>query len=1525
MASPPAVSNSAPSAPASLHRLPSGTQPLNDIILQSMTSVTVQKLQRSASLPSSDAAAVQIAAALASVDDLHCPLEELGKIQPPPWAACNEKDTEGTCQACLEKKPIPRVCSSCEPHAGLCRECLCKYLSGCVKDAMYAVPMILCALCRERLPTVSWMRYVPPKVRDQYLGNAEQLLALRCPDCDETTSFFAGWPTSMKLDRARWKFVLEADSASAGAETAASPCRSRLWMDLFSMRFWQPRPRGEFAASLRRSAQVITQAQREDVWTGLLHARKSFGLAHEATCSRQRHKALMKLLCKQREESQAGQAASDASARAAAARIVGSWRKFDAGTESADAFVASLYGAYPPGIDTWAPQGLANAMKESLPLCIEDPERRLAAQLAWLRHNPKVRTPCCCAQVCFKCKVRGWHPGKTCEERQRREVSRHAMPCPNCGVPTTLSDGCSSIRCLCGHEWTWPNMGDGPDGADDEEERESDSAMSDSNGSDEDVDVLSNGSADVAADAKHRRNAIELCSMLREPQEGKEGSATRILISLLKALKASKSKEAKAAEGPKEDANEDYKTEKARAETHDAAQPVWLTSRQAESPDGASNAIVISSSPADPRPPPERRGASVDLSAALRRAINARNPGNVRELLAHGVVPGEAEVQCLGRISSNQDRKALEQVLLPAIDTLPRDSWPLWLKIQYGNSSSSSSSAGSAQATTAASAEGKFSQEVLSSRTGIGTAALRALRRQPDANVKAKYGRLLRDQLGNDWFEVARAGAATSELVGELSSAANAVLPRDRWLDHDEAGYRNMRRATRKELDRSLLEELLAMGADPLMPANSSADHCGRDSDSEGDEQSNVWFGGRFRRPNPVRRRREGLRRGEDDDDDTDSAASGSSSEGDTGSASSFWAPSHSDTSISACELLAICADKVAPKGGWNDSGQNEQQGSKSCLLRRLLGLEDERLAVGQCSATGSVDMPKTAMDYLGCPRKARMRLRQQHLGRLLSLAIGHVNLLAVQHVLEAWDGGADGHPGLGGPLPAAAWRALRSVICTEKRRALEDLLTRFLACRPEGHRDVPLRVLIQLGKRKPPDAVAAEAALDGLSEADKKQLHFQYLLHEEALSFLENILKKPTDDDGDLESQSEISDQIDTKCFIALRRCQDELAQTHISEFLQETLGEEKFKDKRKVAATVEALRELRQALWHSRPPDKALAIQLLSAGANLVDNETEEAEDAGNPDDEDPWHPRAWDVGAGDLVVRNPHADSAAVIATIDRLWHAKRKSSSGKRGAAMLEFSRRLLVKALRAANVEPVQAVVQWYASSGQEAPLLSKETLECYHMCRQRFSKEKRLLLDELFAEERSRLVSGGVPKKATKQIVTTMDLHAQITKLALEDKLEAGHAQEVREDMETSGDLSVRCWAALRRCRKAEEKEAITAFLKAKLGEEGFRRSQRRGASWELVAEMRNALIYRFEPDENLVEELLALGADVQDHWAEDSTRLEGYGSGLSDDDDGDDDEDGDESSDSEHDESDKDCDEEDPGEVLFGGSSESE
>jgi hypothetical protein len=89
-----------------------------------------------------------------------------------------------------------------------------------------------------------------------------------------------------------------------------------------------------------------------------------------------------------------------------------------------------------------------------------DIERQAVAITALLKRYPHFKTKCCKAQFCYFCKISSFHPGQSCLEWMRNErggggESVVIKYCPSCSVPTVRSEGCSSITCLCGRNWSW--------------------------------------------------------------------------------------------------------------------------------------------------------------------------------------------------------------------------------------------------------------------------------------------------------------------------------------------------------------------------------------------------------------------------------------------------------------------------------------------------------------------------------------------------------------------------------------------------------------------------------------------------------------------------------------------------------------------------------------------------------------------------------------------------------------------------------------------------------------------------------------------------------------------------------------------------------------------------------------------------------------------------------------------------------------------------------------------------------------
>lgn len=697
-------------------RLSQGQQPLSDGLLRRMTSETLEPSVVSAMHPTSVQGQRLSASAEAQASSNSCPFEHLGRDAP--LVSIVRSEDHADCQICFEVGQLPLICDSCDPGKRACSQCLRTYFTTAVEDALYAMPMIKCPLCRGRIGTAAWAPFVERRTREKYLGNGVALLSLRCPVCDETTTFCP-----------------QGDSPDDAAGIAGAG--------------------GELSAARRRASNMRGQLQREELWCDLLAsraaaARRKGGLAAEDP------------------------AACDSRTRAAGMALADAWTRFRSAEASADEFVARLHCAWPPSRGEQLPRSLRCAARHRLPVCIEDPERRTAMQLAWLRRYPKVKTPCCKARVCFKCKVRGWHRGLTCEERMRRETQHDAQMCPSCGVPTTRSDGCNQIRCVCGADWTWK-----------------------SNGVDvlDDQDAASEGSVlDSEADAEdpiRNRNAIELAAMNLGSKADAGSASAKALAHMLASQSVPQQPPGRSAvtsnpstrswlgdetevtclKGHSLDFIEQSRTgslvlgggfwvcdvcndmtenalprsslrrwrcdlcnydvcrhcyqrqllQKRKPSSSEAAEEslepsspaavaveaaadvVDGTAAGAAGESGGAAAAASSSaslsSPAsrellERRPdhytPTEQtrvdmvRGDGSRHYAALQFAVRARNPMSVRVLLNSGTVLSEAALEELWRIPDEAERKLLEVELWPALRAVRPSSLPLWARIHFG-------------------------------------------------------------------------------------------------------------------------------------------------------------------------------------------------------------------------------------------------------------------------------------------------------------------------------------------------------------------------------------------------------------------------------------------------------------------------------------------------------------------------------------------------------------------------------------------------------------------------------------------------------------------------------------------------------------------------------------------------------------------------------------------------------------------------------------------------------------------------
>jgi hypothetical protein len=85
---------------------------------------------------------------------------------------------------------------------------------------------------------------------------------------------------------------------------------------------------------------------------------------------------------------------------------------------------------------------------------VADPERRANLHLRYLRDRPRIKTLCCSREHCFRCKVKDFHEGKSCMESST-ELDHSVVNCPTCGIALAKGDGCNTITCVCGKQFSW--------------------------------------------------------------------------------------------------------------------------------------------------------------------------------------------------------------------------------------------------------------------------------------------------------------------------------------------------------------------------------------------------------------------------------------------------------------------------------------------------------------------------------------------------------------------------------------------------------------------------------------------------------------------------------------------------------------------------------------------------------------------------------------------------------------------------------------------------------------------------------------------------------------------------------------------------------------------------------------------------------------------------------------------------------------------------------------------------------------
>jgi hypothetical protein len=127
-------------------------------------------------------------------------------------------------------------------------------------------------------------------------------------------------------------------------------------------------------------------------------------------------------------------------------------RAYCAGTWNLDEVYAFLHNVFPlltttNDEESW---GIISKVLKMIP----DPERRGNLHLRYLRDRPRIKTLCCNREHCFRCKIKDYHEGKSCVENTAT-LDHSVVTCPSCGIALARGDGCNTITCVCGKQFSW--------------------------------------------------------------------------------------------------------------------------------------------------------------------------------------------------------------------------------------------------------------------------------------------------------------------------------------------------------------------------------------------------------------------------------------------------------------------------------------------------------------------------------------------------------------------------------------------------------------------------------------------------------------------------------------------------------------------------------------------------------------------------------------------------------------------------------------------------------------------------------------------------------------------------------------------------------------------------------------------------------------------------------------------------------------------------------------------------------------
>lgn len=411
--------------------------------------------------------------------------------------------------------------------------------------------------------------------------------------------------------------------------------------------------------------------------------------------------------------------------------------------------------------------------------------------------------------------------------------------------------------------------------------------------------------------------------------------------------------------------------------------------------------------------------------------------------------------------------------------------------------------------------------------------------------------------------------------------------------------------------------------------------------------------------------------------------------------------------------------------------------------------------------------------------------------------------------------------------MSSCHWKSLR-YMTDPRRKDMEDLFRLFIAQRGLEKLEVPFWALIQLGRNHmlPEEAKGAPDSMREKVASTATKMHVEACSQMEAAFAAEDASAFPYD------------------ALAAIHKCADadtravfqNIINTAKLTRLAHTYNSVVKRSKR--AATRELLWELRRALCERRTPDMALAARLLDSGATM---HPREASDENSSDDEEmgrPGGPRfSTDYDEAprnclDLLALNRFADPK-------QLEFAIKKAVEFNADPNHAGFEKPLTL-AVRGRNITAVNAL------------LLHGATVD-----RQALAALRQISDIQLRHEIEDKFLAAVNRGECSAQLKVIKDVSLWIL-------VQSGNVKAAKKRLKDGDTADAGVLLALRRCRDANEKEELRWIMVEKFGERSVASSEAQAATYELVTELREALLDKRDPDEALVEELVLLGANTQ-------------------------------------------------------------